>query len=65
MDVSNKVMHIDEFASTFNDLIDSHNAHEDDITWVKIAKIADLEDRSRRNNVQIRGIPNQSSSLTC
>lgn len=49
--VSNRVTHIEskmgEFANTFNDMVDAQ---------IK-TKLADLEDRSRRNNVKIRGIP--------
>lgn len=44
-----------EFASTINDLIDAHDTKEE-MDKIK-AKIADMEDRSRRNNVTIRGIP--------
>lgn len=42
-----------EFASTINDLVDAHDEHEH--LWMN-AKLADLEDRSRRNNVKINGI---------
>lgn len=41
---------------TFNELVDAHNERDDEISWLK-AKVADLEDRSRWNNVKIRGIP--------
>lgn len=44
-----------EFASTLNDLVDAHN-DRDEIFQMKL-KLANLEDRSRRNNVKIRGIP--------
>lgn len=58
--VGDRVSHIenkmDEFAGVFNELVDSHNDREDDIIWIK-SKLADLEDRSRRNNIKIRGIP--------
>lgn len=47
---------IGEFASTFNDLVDSHNECEDSISWIQ-SKLADLEDRSRRNNVKVCRIP--------
>lgn len=33
-----------DFASSHNTLIDAHNDHSDDITWLK-AKVADLKDR--------------------
>lgn len=42
-----------EYCTSFNTLID---AHSDDILWLK-GKIADFEDRSRRNTPKIRGIP--------
>lgn len=58
--VGERVDHVEnkmaEFAGTFNNLVDAHNAREDDIDWLK-AKVADLEDRSCRNNLKIRGIP--------
>lgn len=41
---------------TVNDLVDAHDHTRDEHHWVR-AKMADLEDRSRRNNVKIRGIP--------
>lgn len=45
-----------EFATAFNDLVDSHNSQTDEVTWLK-SKVSDLEDRSRQNNLKIRGIP--------
>ena len=45
-----------EFASSFNSLVDAHNDQEDELAWLK-TKVSDLEDRSRRNNVKIRGVP--------
>lgn len=58
--VDSRVTHIEskmgEFTSTFNDLVDAHNERDDEIHAIK-TKLADLEDRSRRNNVKIRGIP--------
>lgn len=45
-----------EFASTINDLVDAQEKGEDDLEGIK-AKLADMEDRSRRNNMKIRGIP--------
>lgn len=41
---------------TVNDLVDAHEHTRDEQQWVR-AKMADLEDRSRRNNVKICGIP--------
>lgn len=58
--VTDRVSHVDlkvgEFASTFNELVDDHNERDDGMLWIK-AKLADLEDRSRRNTVMIWGIP--------
>lgn len=46
-----------KFASSHNTLdVDVHNDQEDGMEKLK-AKVADLEDRSRRNNVKIRGMP--------
>lgn len=39
-----------------NDLIDAYDEVKEEQSWIK-AKLADLEDRSHRNNVKIRGIP--------
>lgn len=55
-----RVNHIEEkmgdFASSHNTLIDAHIDHSEELTWLR-SKVADLEDRSRRNNVKIRGVP--------
>lgn len=45
-----------KFASTFNSLVDAHNDQTNEVAWLK-ANVADLEDRSRRNNIKLRGIP--------
>lgn len=37
-------------------MVEAHTAQGEDISWMK-DNIADLEDRSRRNNLKIRGIP--------
>lgn len=37
-------------------LVDTNTDQADDIVWLK-AKVADLEDRSKRNNLKVRGIP--------
>ncbi|XP_040270366.1 uncharacterized protein LOC120986071 [Bufo bufo] len=59
-ELGDRVNHIEnkmaEYAGAHNTLVDAHNSQEDDITAIK-AKLADLEDRSRRNNVEFRGIP--------
>lgn len=47
---------MDECTTTVNDLIDAYKDQSDENDWIK-AKLADLEDRSRRNNVKIRGVP--------
>lgn len=44
-----------EFATAHNELVDAYNAAEDEIQAIK-SKMADLEDRSRRNNVKLRGV---------
>lgn len=58
--VETRVEHIEqkmgEYAVTINDLVDSHEEREGDTDWLK-DKIADIEDRNRRNNLKIRGIP--------
>lgn len=45
-----------EFASSHNTLVDAYNDQSEDISWLK-GKMADLEDRARRNNVKICGVP--------
>lgn len=45
-----------EFTSAHNEMVDSHFELEDEVKHLK-TKIADLEDRARRNNVKFRGIP--------
>lgn len=42
-------------------MVEAHTAQGEDITWIK-DKIADLEYRSRRNNLKIRGIPESVAS---
>lgn len=58
--VETRVEHIEqkmgEYATTINELVDSHEEREGDTEWIK-EKIADIEDRNRRNNLKIRGIP--------
>lgn len=41
---------------TINDLGDAYDESKEDNTWIK-AKLMDLEDGSRHNNVKLRGIP--------
>lgn len=62
--VSNVETKMGEVTDSVNDLIDAHGEEADDIAWLK-TKMADLEDRSRRDNLKIRGIPEsvQQSAL--
>lgn len=46
---------MEECTETVNDLIDAYTEQKDDSLWIK-AKLADLEDLSRRI-IKIRGIP--------
>lgn len=59
-DLGARVDHLEhkfgDFATSHNEVIDSHNSVADDIAALK-AKVADLEDRSRRNNIKLRGVP--------
>lgn len=45
-----------KFAGSHNTLTDAHNEQDDEMEKLK-AKVADMEDRSRRNNVKLRGVP--------
>lgn len=45
-----------EFAKSHNALIDSHTALEKEVSCLS-NKVIDLEDRSRGNNIHVRGIP--------
>lgn len=58
--VEERVDHIEhkmgEFAATINYLVDANDGNEEEMESMR-AKIADMEDRSRRNNMKIRGIP--------
>lgn len=51
--VENKM---EEYTSAYNVMVEAHAAQGEDIAWLK-DKMADLEDRSRRNNLKLRGIP--------
>lgn len=44
-----------EFASAHSELVDAHNEIDDKLELLK-SKMADLEDRSHRNNVKLRGV---------
>lgn len=53
----NQVEHkMEEYTSSYNVMVEAHSAQGEDILWLK-DKIADLEDRSRRNNLKMRGVP--------
>lgn len=45
-----------EYASSYTSPVDAHNDQSDEVAWLK-SKIADMVDRSSRNNVKILGIP--------
>lgn len=47
---------IGEMTTTINDLVEALDENIEEHAWL-IAKIADLEDRSRKNNLELRGIP--------
>lgn len=47
---------LNECTTTINEVIDSYEAVKEEQSWV-CAKLADLEDRSRRNNIKLRGVP--------
>lgn len=46
---------ISEYLSAYSDLVDDHESHSADLLRMK-NKLADLEDRSRRNSLKFRGI---------
>lgn len=48
---------MDEYSASFKTLVDAHNTQSEEIAWLKNRFVADLEDRSRRNNIKLRGIP--------
>lgn len=54
--VSNFERDMKDCVSTVNKVIDVYEDIREEQTWM-LAKLADLEDRSRRNNVKLRGIP--------
>lgn len=55
-----RVAHVEtkmgEFSEAHNSLVDAHNNLEDDMESLA-TKLADLEDRNRRNNLKFRGVP--------
>lgn len=54
--VSNIETGMTECTTTMNDLIDTSDEIKEEQEWVR-AKLADLEDRSRQNDVKLRGVP--------
>lgn len=50
-----------EFAKSLNALIDSYVALEEEVARLS-TKVLDLEDRSRHNNIRIRGIPKSAQA---
>lgn len=58
--IGNRVDHVEqnmeEYTSSFNTLVNAHTAQGEELAWLK-DKVADLEDRSRRNNIKIGDVP--------
>lgn len=58
-DLDDRVNHVEikmeKFSTAHNGLVDAHNQLED-IKSLS-AKLADLEDRNKKNNLKLRGIP--------
>lgn len=52
-----------EYASSYNSLVDAHNDQSEEVAWLK-AKVTDLEHRSHRNNVKLRGIPESDHGIS-
>lgn len=55
-EVGERVRQIEDKMGEYASLVDAHEAHRYKLHWHK-AKVADLEDRSRWNDLKIRGIP--------
>lgn len=55
---------MDQCTTTVNDLIEACKDQSDDTEWIK-AKLADLEERSRRNNIKLKGYLNLSPQMIC
>lgn len=47
---------LSNYATAYIELVDAHQHQAEEMQLIT-AKMADLEDRSRRNNLKIRGIP--------
>lgn len=50
--VSHMESKMGEFTSNFNELVNAHSEQQEDMEWMK-DKLANLEDRSRKNKVKI------------
>lgn len=57
---TNQIQHLEskmrDLYTSHNDLIDAYTDQESEMQHLQ-NKIADLEDRSRQNNIKFRGIP--------
>lgn len=53
---------MEEFTLAHNELVDAHFDVEDEIKSMRL-KMADIEDRARRNNIKFRGIPESIQKL--
>lgn len=64
-DPGEKVDHVEnkmgEFSAAHNGLVEAHNQLEEDVKSIS-AKLADVEDRNRRNNVKLRGVSESISN---
>lgn len=64
-DIGDKLDHVEnkveELTNMFNTIIDAHRDQRDDIAWLK-NKIADLEEKSCRNNLKICSVPEAVTS---
>lgn len=47
---------MEDYTTTYNELVDAHIGHTEELQYLK-AKIANLEDHSRWNNIKFRDIP--------
>lgn len=52
---------MEDALSAHNNLVDAYKDQQNDIQNM-VAKLADMEDRSRRNNIQFCGIPESISA---
>lgn len=64
-DLDERVDHVEskmvDFSVAHNGLVDAHNQLDDNLKLLS-AKLVDLEDRNRRNNIKLRGIPESVSN---